>query len=300
MTEVANSPTTPATHRAYAPPATRLFVPDTGAYSEDLMVRSYETGPGDIVRPSTLLRYMEYLATRHSAALGYGHAWYEERGEAFVVREMRLHVASPARMDQMLTCATWVADWKKVQAIRDYAIWHADTGQPVARASARWAYIDLSSGRPRRIPEAVAGNIGTHGHELRPNPRLPRWLDASGADNSATVTPIVARDHEADTRTHINNCVYADWLEDAATEALRGQGLDAEHYRAREYTIDYMQQAWPGDRMTLSTRLSWPTPRVVIARQEITTESGAAVVRAIAVYLRLLACPAPENAERVG
>lgn len=277
-------------------PSVRLDIPETGTYREPLTVRSYETGPGDIVRPSTLLRYMEHMATRASAALGHSHTWYEDRGEAFVVNRMRLRLASPARMDQELECATWVAAYRKVLATRDYAIWHADTGQPVARASARWAYIDITNGRPRRVPDELMNHSGTHGHEMSTHTRLTSWVDAPApeqADRTTTVREIVARTYEADTRAHINNCIYVDWLEDALIETLRQRGLRAEQYHAREYRIDYTQQSWPGSHLTLTTQLFSPQPRVVIAYQRITTESGVQVVQATSAHLRLLTCPTP-------
>lgn len=295
MTEMAHAPQPhQSPHQTGASPSPRLSIPGIGTYRERLTVRSYETGPGDIVRPATLMRYMEHMATRASAALGHNHTWYEERGEAFVVNRMRLRLASPARMDQNLACATWVVAYRRALATRDYAIWHADTGQPVARASARWAYIDVNAGRPRRVPDLLMEHSGSHGHEMPPNPRLGAWVDAVPPEQSEVPTysrAVAARGYEADTRTHVNNCVYVDWLEDAFIDALRGHGLPADRYRAREMRIDYMRQAWPGDALTITTRLLQPAHHVVIAYQDISAQDGTRVVQAASAYLRLLACP---------
>lgn len=296
MTETSRAPRASETSSdTVASPTSRLLVPMTGTYRERLTVRSYETGPGDMVRPGTLLRYMEHLATRASAALGHSHTWYEERGEAFVVNRMRLHLASPARMDQDLACATWVAAYRRALATRDYAIWHADSGQPIARASARWAYIDMNEGRPRRVPDLIIDHSGTHGHEMPANPRMSAWADAARLateDLPRYTRAVTARYYEADTRTHINNCVYVDWLEDAFTDALREHGLPAEQYRARDMRIEYTRQAWPGNSLTITTRLLRPNPHLVIAYQDIAREDDTRVVQATSAYLRLPSCPA--------
>src|SRR5262245_53718920 len=86
------------------------------AYSESLLVRSYEAGRDGVVSPGTLLRYLEHLATRASAWVGFDHVWYETHDSAWVVREMALELGTPPRMNDELRMATWISGFRRVQA----------------------------------------------------------------------------------------------------------------------------------------------------------------------------------------
>src|SRR5215813_10524087 len=112
------------------------------AFTQRLRVRSYEVDRSGRVRPGTILRYFEQLATEASTVAGFSPAWYLRQGAAWVVREMDLLLGVLPTVGDDLVLATWVSDFKRVQALRDYALWHADTARLVARAHARWAYID--------------------------------------------------------------------------------------------------------------------------------------------------------------
>src|SRR5215510_7368864 len=86
------------------------------AYTTPLTVRSYETTTAGTVAPATLLRFLEHIATLDSAARGFSHAWYETRGSAWVVRDMRLLLwDSPALSDEV-QLATWLSSYRRVQA----------------------------------------------------------------------------------------------------------------------------------------------------------------------------------------
>src|SRR5258708_18308711 len=129
-----------------------LDVP-AGAFHMNLRARSYEVQRDGRIRPGTLLRYLEHLATEASASLGFDAAWYVREGSAWVVRNMNVLLSRLPTVGTALGLATWVADFGRVQALRGYAVWEAGTGRPIARAQARWAYVDRLPGQPVPLPE---------------------------------------------------------------------------------------------------------------------------------------------------
>src|SRR5262245_46754788 len=141
-------------------------VPDVpeGAYKMALAVRSYEAGLSGTVRPAIVLRYLENLATLASAHRGFDQTWYEHEGSAWVVRDMRLHIEALPGLAEELSLATWLSDYRKVQAFREYAIWRAGESTPLVRAQARWAYVDRATGQLQRIPESLIERFGALGH----------------------------------------------------------------------------------------------------------------------------------------
>ena len=199
-------------YRALATPAE--------AFRDTLTVRSYEVGRAGGAHPATILRYLEHLATCASAALGFDNRWYHEHHSAWVVREMSLLLGDAPRIDDALDLATWVADFRHVQATRDYLITRADSGRLVARASARWAYIHRERLLPTRIP-----------------------------------VELTAREYEADSQQHINNCVYLDWLHEAAYQTAAQGALTGQPTRLcpRFYHLEYIRAAQPGEALTIAT-----------------------------------------------
>ena len=221
------------------------------AFESRLTVRSYEASSGDVISPGTVLRYLEHLATRASAALGYDNRWYRDHNSAWVVREMSLLLGDLPGIDDDLRLFTWVADFRRVQATRDYLIIHADTGRLVARASARWAYIDRVRLTPARIPDEITTRMGPWGHAMRARQPEPLLSDAPIISEMS----LIARDYEADTQQHINNCVYLDWFHEAAAQTAAQGALTGTPVRPRPrfYRLEYIRATQPGDALSVAT-----------------------------------------------
>lgn len=223
------------------------------AWQDTQSVRSYEVGRDGAVRPAEIQRYLENLATRASAGLGFDNRWYREHGVAWVVREMSLLLGAHTAIDDELRLATWVSEFRRVQATRDYLITRADSGRLVARAQARWAFIDRETGRLARIPDEITARMGPWGYGMRP--RSAR--EASDGLESIASMSLIAREYEADTQGHINNCVYLDWFHEAALQALAPGAYDpANPPRARFFWLEYIRPTLPGETLTIQTAIA--------------------------------------------
>ncbi len=257
------------------------------AWEDTLTVRSYEVGLDGGVRPGVILRYLENLATRASAGLGYDNRWYRDHRGAWVVREMSLLLGARAAIDDDLRLATWVSDFRRVQAMRDYLITRADTGRLVARAQARWAYIDRLTGQLTRIPDDIISRMGPWGYGMRPR----RTLTPSDDLAPTASMPLVARVYEADTQGHINNCVYLDWFDEAASQASAPA-------RPRFFRLEYIRPALPGDALIIHTAPAAARSRGLALWQWMTpADGGAPIARA---WSEWLAAPLPASASAEG
>jgi acyl-CoA thioesterase FadM len=239
------------------------------------------------LRVGNVLRYLEALATEASAAAGFDAAWYLQRGTAWVVREMDLLVGALPAVGAELLLATWVADYGRVQALRDYAIWCAESGALVARAHARWAYIDRARGAPTRLQEELIRAFTPFGHGMPTRSLSSRTVNADQPRHSLSVT---AREYEADSQLHINNCVYADWLGEGVREAAGTPPSDTGgRVRPRYLRIEYVRPALPGDRLTVETTVNPAGSRGLLATQRvINAGSGETHVRASSCYVSML------------
>jgi acyl-CoA thioesterase FadM len=256
------------------------------AFVEQLRVRSYEVGRDGTIGFGTLLRYLELVATDHSASLGYDFRWYELHGTAWFVRTMDLWLGAQPSMDDRLRVATWVAGFRRVQARREYAITRADTGALVVRASARWGYVDRMTGRPRAIEDELLAEFAVHpGHVLPPG--VSDTLISAVASGAVSLT---ARTYEADTQGHINNSVYGDWL----MEALRALGREspaAPALRAavpRRVRLDYVRPVQAGDGVRIVTTASvFGSRRTEVEQAIFDVDTGAICLTARATCLRM-------------
>ncbi len=284
------------------------------AFADALETRSYEAGRAGPIRVGTTLRYLESLATRASAALGFDSNWYAEQQVAWVVREMSLLLGDLPTIGDALTLATWVSDFKRVQAFREYVV-ARQSSQPtprmVARARARWAYVDRASGRPLAIHAALTGRMGALGYTMRSRPQrfgeVTQALQRGATDGAPRLAPagelaLVAREYEADVNQHINNCVYADWLDEGLHQSLTSGRLamvgvtPTATLRPRYYHLEYIRPLRPGARVTVRTYALGRRSRSLILWQEILADDAsrqeATPTLALRAYSEHLLAPA--------
>lgn len=253
------------------------------AFTEPLTIRSYEVTRAGYPQPGAILRYLESLAVHASSSHGYTNTWYEEQGSAWLVREMSLLLGWLPPMDTELLMATWVAEFRRVQAFREYAIWQPATGRLVARARARWAYVQRHTGQPLRVPETMAALFSSASGAIR-IPTLSRLAPSTPILRGEQT--IVAREYEADVHQHVNNCVYGDWLYDGFAATLRAAGHTHTDARPRVLALEYLRQVRPGDQILITTAVHPDGSRRLCADQTVEdVASGEVVLRGLTRYL---------------
>jgi len=101
------------------------------------------------------LRWVQDAAIAHWCAVGLERSDYLARKAAFVVTRHEIDYLRPAVPGDAVEVETRVCAVTVVTSMRRTAIRRARDGELLAQAVTRWAYIDLASGRPARIPEDV-------------------------------------------------------------------------------------------------------------------------------------------------
>ncbi|HEV2236120.1 MAG TPA: acyl-ACP thioesterase domain-containing protein [Ktedonobacterales bacterium] len=256
-----------------------------GAFTVPLRVRSYEVGDTGTVGLGTLLRYLELVATDHSASLGFDNRWYERNGTAWFVRAMDIWLGALPGMNVDLLVSTWVADFRRVQARREYAIIRADGGALVARASGRWGYVDRATGHPRRLEEDLASAFVVYPERTLP----PVYTPFAEPPTASATMSLTARGYEAVTQGHVNNTVYADWLMEGMRRLAR-EHPEEQALRAmvpRRYLIEYVRPVRVGDAVTIATAaIPLSSRRLAVAQSVTSAADGALCLKAFATYLR--------------
>ncbi len=103
------------------------------------------------------LRWMQHAAVEHSAAQGWDIARYREHDAGFVARSHTIEYLASAYEGDEVSVLTWVSDFQKVTSRRKYKVVRERDGAVLAVAETNWAFVTLSTGRPKRIPPDVSG-----------------------------------------------------------------------------------------------------------------------------------------------
>lgn len=128
--------------------------PPPGVYRQQRRVQWSDVDPTQHVNNAVYLSYLEDCAIRDAASRGWPISrMIEEGGFAIVARRYRIEYRGQALSDDELEVATWISDVKRATAVRHYTIRRAADGEVLTRARALWVWVDLETGRPRRIPE---------------------------------------------------------------------------------------------------------------------------------------------------
>lgn len=227
---------------------TEPFPPIRNGFRAGYRVRFDEAGPDGSMRASSLLRYAQDIAWRHSERTGFDRAWYGERGLGWVVRGVALELGVSVPMGHTLRLSTAVIGHRRIWA-RRLCECRLSSGELAARVTTDWVLID-ERGRIVRIPEAFGLAF--------PNPELDaEILRVPKVDGPPVAElPLAVRGRDLDPFDHVNNAVYLDWL----WEARDAAGPEWTATTPRTLRIEYLASAGRGDAVTVAlhgTPASW-------------------------------------------
>ncbi|WP_416993063.1 acyl-[acyl-carrier-protein] thioesterase, partial [Akkermansia sp.] len=175
-----------------------------GTFSTQASVRSYESGPDGLMKPETVLHWLQEIAEAHASTLGFGYDFVMSRGLAWV--EVRLDMAIRRRpaWKETVELRTCTAQASPLQARRNLEVRDAE-GNGIIEASCLWAVIDIRRRRPvplnkyiTQFPEAPCDEIVSAVRLDMKNlqPEIREWT---------------AERRDMDFNRHINNAAYLVW-----------------------------------------------------------------------------------------
>jgi acyl-CoA thioester hydrolase len=106
------------------------------------------------------VRWIQDVAVAHSEAVGLGFDAYRRMGAVFVIRRHEVDYLRPLLRGDRLEVRTWIDSVAAAKCHRATEIASVGAGVVAARARTTWGFIDLGTGRPRRIPDEVRVAFG--------------------------------------------------------------------------------------------------------------------------------------------
>jgi acyl-CoA thioester hydrolase len=105
--------------------------------------------------------WCQRAAWDHSTALGLDLERYRALDRAMVITYSEFHYLQASQEGQEIAVATWIVAWDgKLTMARRFQVLRVDDGATLLRAAMRFACIEISSGRPRRLPQEFIDGYG--------------------------------------------------------------------------------------------------------------------------------------------
>ena len=107
------------------------------------------------------VQWCEQVAWAHSVSLGLDLDSYRDLNRAMAITSAQYHYLQASREGEELVVATWISGWdKKLTMERHFQITRISDAVTLLRAEMRFACIELTTGRPRRMPQEFLEGYG--------------------------------------------------------------------------------------------------------------------------------------------
>lgn len=127
----------------------------------DIRVRSEDIDELGHANNAVYVRWLERCAWEHSGALGLGLPEYQQLNRAMVVVRHEIDYLAAAYLEEELQMGTWIVSWdSKLRMSRQFQLCRPHDGATLLRAHTTFACVELSSGRPRRMPREFIEQYG--------------------------------------------------------------------------------------------------------------------------------------------
>src|SRR5579864_7480788 len=101
------------------------------------------------------IRWIQDVALAHSAAVGFDLDAYRRIGAVFVVVRHEVDYLRPAMRGDQVEATTWISGVTAAKCQRSTELARKSDGQLLARGLTTWGFIELATGRPRRIDQEL-------------------------------------------------------------------------------------------------------------------------------------------------
>lgn len=208
--------------------------------------KQYKIELGDIdfqkkLKISALFNYFQDIASLHAENLGVGiDSLINDYGVTWVLTRIRVDMERLPELGEDIIIETWPQHPGRLEFDRDFLVRDA-SGNVLARAASTWVIMDIAA---REIKKTET--IPTH-YPYKP---LSRAIECRLGRFRAFGAPEIAYQRvigysDVDINEHLNSSKYIDFIMDCfSLEEHRRYGI-------KSLEISYLNEALPGDRLTM-------------------------------------------------
>ena len=189
-----------------------------------------------------------------SAQNGYPLERYEAIGAFWWVHRFLIEWHGHVGYGETLEATTWISQFSRIRALREYEIRRASDQSLVCSAQADWAFVNTTTRHPTRVPDDMAVCFPPSGVSAVSS--LPwSWKSAITGNAPFTIRRRVQQ-HELDTMGHVNHAFYLVWLMDSLKACSESLDANADFdISPSKLDIEYLHSARHGDPLVVTCRL---------------------------------------------
>ena len=124
-------------------------------YEHHITVLSSDIDENEHANNQCYLRWMNEAAVAHSKENGWTAQRYIDLGSSWFARKHTIEYLAPSFEGDQLVVRTGVSDWYSIRSTRTYRFVRRSDGKVIARAETLWVFVNLSTGKPTRLPKEV-------------------------------------------------------------------------------------------------------------------------------------------------
>lgn len=175
----------------------------------DFIAASYDIAPNGQLSLTSLMKYLQQAAHKHSTDLKVGFYQLKERNIFWVLSGITVQVNQLPSFDEPFTIETWPRENMKLFSIRDFLVFKDNN--IVAKVTSSWLMVDLNSKRPVRPEQLLAGiDFLPAKHAFDVEELYPDKIEHTNLIEARMV-----RFSDLDINRHVNNTRYLEWIMDA-------------------------------------------------------------------------------------
>jgi len=199
--------------------------PPEPIFEKEFPIRYHELDKHGLLRPVTLLNFVQDAGGLHAAQLGVSVRDLRKRGLTWVLSRVHLVVDRYLHADDVIHVRTWPSTRAGLFSCREFEM-RDRNGDLFSRATSSWAVLDLASRRPVRLQECLPEYPLTSRRAVDDDfASLPQLPDAP--DDAFQELPFLVRRSDQDSNHHVNNTVYTDWALEAVPDDVASDHLQS-------------------------------------------------------------------------
>lgn len=184
-------------------------------YKHQFLVGYGEVDEYNYLRMSSLLNYLQDVATMHSKTLGYGTSECMELGIGWLLLSWHVKMYSYPQGDSNIEIRTWSRGIKGIHARRAYEIVDEE-GKLIAEVDSIWALVNIKEKRPIRPLPGMAEAYSAIDRMPFENEKV-RIQEPENIDDKITMK---VQRRDIDTNSHCNNTKYIEFAIEAIPEEI--------------------------------------------------------------------------------
>lgn len=196
------------------------------SYKEVFQIPYEDTDFNGVLKSISLLQYFQKMAMYHSYQLGYTPAILKERQIGWMLHKVHVRPHQLPKYNDEIEIKTWSNSVKGFKGFRQFEVYHL--GKRIIDADSLWLFLDMSKRRVKRVPQSIIDDYREPGLVVSVLP-VEKW-GVPTLENAVFENSITVRRSDIDTHFHVNNAVYADYVESTVCQYYKnftGFGLFA-------------------------------------------------------------------------